>query len=43
VAAWREELEAYCLKRNMHFVPVTTSLPWDELVLFHLRQRGLVK
>ena len=43
VVAWRDEIEAYCLKRNIHFVPVTTSLPWDELVLFHLRQRGLVK
>jgi uncharacterized protein (DUF58 family) len=43
VSAWREEIEAYCLKRNIHYVPVTTSLPWDELVLFHLRQRRLVK
>lgn len=43
VAGWRAEIEAYCLKRNVHFVPVTTSLPWDELVLFHLRRRGLVK
>jgi uncharacterized protein (DUF58 family) len=43
VAAWRDEIEAYCHKRNIHYVPVTTSLPWDELVLFHLRQRGLVK
>jgi uncharacterized protein (DUF58 family) len=43
VASWRDEIEAYCLKRNIHYVPVTTSLPWDELVLFHLRQRGLVK
>ena len=43
VTAWRDEIEGYCLKRNVHYVPVTTSLPWDELVLFHLRQRGLVK
>lgn len=43
VTAWRDEIEGYCLKRRIHFVPVTTSLPWDELVLFHLRQRGLVK
>jgi uncharacterized protein (DUF58 family) len=43
VTAWRDEIEGYCLKRNIHYVPVTTSLPWDELVLFHLRQRGLVK
>ncbi len=43
VNGWRDEIEGYCLKRKIHFVPVTTDLPWDELVLFHLRQRGLVK
>jgi len=43
VAAWRDEIEAYCLKRRMHYVPVTTSVPWDEVVLFNLRQRGMVK
>jgi uncharacterized protein (DUF58 family) len=43
VTSWRDEIEAYCLKRGIHYVPVTTSLAWDELVLFHLRQRGLVK
>jgi uncharacterized protein (DUF58 family) len=43
VAAWRDEIEAYCLKRRIHYVPVTTSVPWDEVVLFSLRQRGMVK
>ena len=43
VAAWRDEIEAYCLKRRIHYVPVTTSVPWDEVVLFNLRQRGMVK
>ncbi len=43
VRAWQNEIEAYCLKRGMHYVPVTTSLAWDELVLHQLRQRGLIK
>jgi uncharacterized protein (DUF58 family) len=43
VLAWRDEIEAYCLKRQIHYVPVTTSAPWDEVVLFNLRQRGMVK
>jgi uncharacterized protein (DUF58 family) len=43
VLAWRDEIEAYCLKRGVHYVPVTTDLAWDELVLFQLRQRGLIK
>jgi hypothetical protein len=43
VAAWRDEIEAYCLKRGIHYIPVTTALAWDELVLYHLRRRGLIK
>ncbi len=43
VAAWRDEIEAYCLKRGIHYVPVVTSTEWDELVLYHLRQKHLVK
>lgn len=43
IQAWRDEIEAYCLKRRITYVPVSTAMPWDELVLYHLRQRGLVK
>ncbi len=43
VRAWQTEIEAFCLKRGLHYVPVTTDVAWDELVLYHLRQRGLVK
>jgi uncharacterized protein (DUF58 family) len=43
VAAWRDEIEAHCLKRRVNYVPVTTDLAWDELVLYHLRRRGLIK
>jgi len=43
VAAWQDEIETYCLKRGTHYVPVTTDTAWDELVLYHLRRRGLIK
>jgi hypothetical protein len=43
VVAWRDEIQAYCLKRGMHYVPVVTSSAWDELVLYQLRQQRLVK
>lgn len=43
VAAWRDEIEAYCLRRGVHYVPIVTSTAWDRLVLFHLRRQGLVK
>jgi uncharacterized protein (DUF58 family) len=43
VAAWRGEIEAYCLKRSIHYVPVVTSTAWERLVLFNLRRQGLIK
>ena len=43
VVAWRDEIEAHCLKRGVHYVPVVTDTGWDELVLHQLRQKHLVK
>jgi uncharacterized protein (DUF58 family) len=43
VGTWRDEIEAHCLKRGIHYVPVLTSSAWDELVLYQLRQKRLVK
>jgi uncharacterized protein (DUF58 family) len=43
VHEWRDEIEAHCLKRRINYIPVTTDLPWDEIVLYQLRQRGLIK
>ncbi len=43
VEAWREEHATYFNKRGVHYVPVTTDLAWEELVLTQLRRRQLVK
>lgn len=43
VAAWCHDSEAYCLKRGIHYVAVDTGVEWDEMVLHHFRQRGLIK
>lgn len=43
VQAWRDEAEAHCLKRRANYVPVSTATPWDELVLYQMRQRGLIR
>jgi uncharacterized protein (DUF58 family) len=43
VSAWCQEIEAHCLKRGMHYVAVSTGVDWDEMVLRHFRQRGLIK
>jgi len=43
ITAWCHDIETYCLKRGMHYVVVSTGVDWDEMVLHHFRQRGLIK
>jgi uncharacterized protein (DUF58 family) len=43
LAAWREELRHFCGARGMHYVPVETSLPVEELLFAWMRQRGVLK
>ena len=43
LAAWRSELRHFCGARGMQFVPVETSLPFEELLFAWLRQRGVLK
>ncbi|HLF27544.1 MAG TPA: DUF58 domain-containing protein [Anaerolineae bacterium] len=43
VRAWREEIQAYCRKRTIRFLPVTTNRAWDEVVLLEMRRAGVVK
>jgi uncharacterized protein (DUF58 family) len=41
--AWQRELAGFCTARGMHYVPVTTSIPMDELLFAILRQRGVLR
>ena len=43
LAAWQQDNRRWCGQRGVAYVPVTTNTPFDELILFHLRQRGLVR
>jgi uncharacterized protein (DUF58 family) len=43
VEDWCQDIEQYCLKRGIHYVVVDTAVEWDEMVLHHFRQRGLLK
>ena len=43
VESWCRDVELYCLKRGVHYVAVSTGVEWDEMVLHHFRQRGLLK
>ena len=43
VAAWQDEVTRWCGQRGASYVPVVTDTPFDELILFYLRRRGLVR
>lgn len=40
--AWQGEIAATCVRRGVHFAPVETSTPWEQLILSELRRRGVV-
>jgi len=43
VREWRDEIASLCLKRDVHYVPIDTSTPWESVILFALRRAGVVK
>ncbi len=43
LAEWQAEIGAYCASRDIHYVPVATTVPWDRLILHTLRARGVVR
>ena len=43
LAAWQQDHRRWCGQRGVAYVSVTTDTPFDELILFHLRQRGLLR
>ncbi len=40
--AWRQEVESFCAGRGITYLFVDTSIPVEEFVLSHMRQRGVV-
>ncbi|MBX3000906.1 MAG: DUF58 domain-containing protein [Caldilineaceae bacterium] len=42
VVTWQRELRDFCGVRGIHYVPVMTSLPFEELLFSLLRQRGVL-
>lgn len=41
--AWQAEIGALCARRGIHFVPVVTSTPWEQVILAELRQARVVQ
>lgn len=42
VAAWQDQIQSWCVQRRASYVPITTDIPFDELILYHLRRHGLL-
>jgi uncharacterized protein (DUF58 family) len=40
---WQAEIRRFCAARGMHYVPVVTSLPFEELLFAWLRRQGVLK
>ncbi|MFN2199028.1 MAG: DUF58 domain-containing protein [Anaerolineales bacterium] len=41
--AWRQEIYDFCRNRGMHYVPLVTSIPIEEVLFAMLRQRGVLR
>ncbi|MCB9420991.1 MAG: DUF58 domain-containing protein [Ardenticatenaceae bacterium] len=40
---WQAQIANYCANRGVHYIPVTTDLSWEQLVMQTLRVKGVVK
>ncbi len=40
---WLAEIATYCAMRHVHYIPITTDLPWEKLVMQTLRVKGVLK
>jgi len=40
---WMSEIESYCSGRNIHYIPVTTHMPWEKLIMQTMRVKNLVR
>ncbi|HET9913162.1 MAG TPA: DUF58 domain-containing protein [Anaerolineales bacterium] len=41
--AWIQATQLDCRKQGIRYLDVTTSLPWDQMLLLEMRQAGIVK
>ena len=43
LAAWQAELRDFSRRRGMHYIPLVTTLPLDQLLFAWMRQRGVLR
>lgn len=42
LAEWQGEIANFCSSRQVHYIPVTTDLPWEKLIMQTLRTKGVI-
>ena len=40
---WQAGIQHECSKRSAHYLPLSTALDWEQVILFEMRRMGLVK
>jgi hypothetical protein len=40
---WRSDINDFCGRHDIHYLPVETDNPWDILILHSLRMEGVLK
>lgn len=43
VEAWQAEIETYCRKHNIRYLPVRTDTPWERVILQDMRKASIVR
>lgn len=41
--AWKDDLHRYCTARGIHYVPITSALPLEDLLFAWLRRQGVLR
>lgn len=40
---WREDIAEFCTKRGIHYLTLDTRTPWEAMLLYNLRQVGVLR
>jgi uncharacterized protein (DUF58 family) len=43
IQSWQTEIQAYCLKRGIRYMRLSTTTPWDKVLLTEMRKAGVVR
>lgn len=43
LAGWQAEIDSFCRRRRIHYIPISTEVAWDTVLLDTMRRRGVVR